>query len=168
MSIVFESSRIAMREFGLEDLGELAAMVADVQQMRFYPRTRTRAEAREWIERNLTLYTERDYGIWLVEARSTSEFLGYCGIRPLLLDGAEEVEMGWHVVKSSWGRGIATEAAAAALDLALGRLGLSGVVATIHPEHVASRRVAEKIGMHVERATVLDEDYPALVYRSGR
>jgi RimJ/RimL family protein N-acetyltransferase len=37
-------------------------------------------------------------------------------------------------------------------------------VAFIHPDHYASRRVAEKIGMHVEISTVLEDDYPAVIY----
>ena len=44
---------------------------------------------------------------------------------------------------------------------------LDDLVAIIHPEHGASRRVAEKIGMHSERRTMV-EDYPAVVYAVDR
>ena len=44
------------------------------------------------------------------------------------------------------------------------RFGIPRLIALVHPEHVASRRVAEHIGMRVERTTVLDGDYPAVVY----
>jgi RimJ/RimL family protein N-acetyltransferase len=44
---------------------------------------------------------------------------------------------------------------------------LSRLVAIIHPDHIASRRVAEKIGMHEEKTTILD-DYPAVVYATER
>jgi RimJ/RimL family protein N-acetyltransferase len=164
---VAETQHLRLREFGWDDLDVLAAMVADEEQMAFYPRPKTQDEASAWIARNLELYEERGFGIWLVESYEDAAFLGYCGIRPLELDGASEIEIGWHTHKSSWRRGVATEAAAAARDLASGRFGVARLVAIIHPDHVASRRVAEKIGMRPERSTVLEEDYPALVYAAN-
>jgi RimJ/RimL family protein N-acetyltransferase len=164
MKPVVETERLKLREFRETDVDELAVMVADEDQMRFYPRTRTRDEASGWISRNLALYEAHGFGFWLIADRATSHFLGYCGIRPRMVADAPEIEIGWHTTKTCWNRGIATEAAGAARDLAFGPFGLSRLVATIHPDHVASRRVAEKIGMHYEARTMLDGDYPAIVY----
>jgi RimJ/RimL family protein N-acetyltransferase len=155
--LIRRTDRLELREFRVDDLDELAAMVADEEQMTFYPRPKTRNEASAWIDRNLDLYRELGFGFWLVAFRATSSFLGYCGIRPLALDGASEIEIGWHTKKTSWGRGIATEAATAARDLAFGRFQVQRLVAIIHPDHVASRRVAEKIGMRYERTTAVDD-----------
>ena len=161
---VLETDRLVLREFTPSDLDELAAMVADEEQMTFYPRPKTRDEASAWIDRNLALYEECGFGIWFIASRTASTFLGYCGIRPRALDGASVTEIGWHIHKRFWKQGIATEAAAAARDLAFGRFRLPRLAAVIHPDHVASRRVAEKIGMQRERTTVLEDDYPAVVY----
>jgi RimJ/RimL family protein N-acetyltransferase len=168
MRSLVETDRLRLREFSERDLDELAAMVADEDQMRFYPRTKTRDEASAWISRNLALYNERGFGFWFIASRSTSTFLGYCGIRPLPLGGSPEIEIGWHTKKTCRNEGIATEAAKTARDLAFRRFGLTRLVAIIHPDHFASRRVAEKIGMHSERTTIVDEDYPAVVYTIGR
>ena len=166
MRPILETQRLRLREFGHADLDDLAALVADADQMRFYPRPRTREEASAWISRNRSLYDEHGFGFWLVESLATSGFLGYCGIRPLALEGASETEIGWHTRKTSWKQGIATEAATAARDLAFRRFALSRLVAIVHPDHAASRRVAAKIGMREERTTVLD-DYPAVVYATA-
>jgi RimJ/RimL family protein N-acetyltransferase len=168
--LVVATERLKLREFSKADLDELAAMVADEDQMRFYFRTKTRDEASAWITRNLGLYERYGFGSWLIESITGSGFLGYCGIRPLVLDGASEIEIGWHIRKMFWGQGIATEAATAAQDLAVRRFRLSRVVAIIHPDHIASRRVAEKIGMEEERTTSLEDydDYPAVVYTTER
>ena len=56
----------------------------------------------------------------------------------------------------------------ASVDLAFGRFGLERLVATIDPDHEASRRVAEKIGMHVEKETVLDDGFACVVYATQR
>lgn len=160
---ILETKRLKLREFTHDDLEILATMVADEDQMTFYPRPKTREEASAWISRNLDLYKQYGFGFWLVESLLTSEFLGYCGIRPLTLEGDSETEIGWHTRKTSWNRGIATEAAAAARNFAFRRFGLARLVAIIHPNHIASRRVAEKIGMHPEHNVVLD-GYSAVVY----
>ena len=167
MTPIVETQRLKLREFSLGDLDDLAAMVADEEQMRFYPRPKTRAEASAWISRNLALYAEFGFGFWLIEPLWTSGFLGYCGIRPLVLDdGAPETEMGWHIRKTAWDQGIATEAATAVRDVAFVRFAVSRLVAVIHPQHIASRRVAENIGMHDEKTTVV-EGYPAVIYARG-
>ncbi len=167
MTPILETERLKLRAFRQDDLDDLAAMVADEDQMRFYPRPKTRDEASAWISRNLALYKEYRFGFWFIEPRATSGFLGYCGIRPLALQGASEIEIGWHIRKTVWNQGIATEAAMAARDLAFRRFGLLRLVAIIHPDHIASRRVAEKIGMHDETTTILD-DYPAVIYTTER
>jgi RimJ/RimL family protein N-acetyltransferase len=164
---IVETRRLKLRRFAPDDLDDLAAMVSDEDQMTFYPRPKTREEASEWISRNLTMYNECGFGFWLIESRQTSSFLGYCGMRPLLLDGASENEMGWHTKKLAWNKGIATEAAIAVRDVGFDRFGLSRLVAIIHPDHIASRRVAEKVGMVAERATILD-DYPVMIYATER
>ena len=150
------ADRLRLREFRQNDLEDLAAMVADPDQMTFYDRPRTREEASGWLARNLAFYGEKGFGFWVIELLATSEFVGYCGIRPLELDSVSEIEIGWHVKKTFWNRGVATEAATAARNLAFGSFGASRLVALIPPDHLASRRVAQKIGMHPERSTVVN------------
>jgi len=71
--------------------------------------------------------------------------VGECGIE--LLDGGPEVELGYTFARSAWGRGYATEAAAAVLRAAFDEMGMERIVACVRPPNVASHRVAEKIGM---------------------
>jgi RimJ/RimL family protein N-acetyltransferase len=158
LTAILETRRLRLREFRPDDLDELAAMVADEEQMRFYPGPRTRDEAAAWIGRNLSFYEQHGFGFWLIEARETQAFLGYCGIRPLELEGRPGTEIGWHTQKASWNRGIATEAAAGVRDAAFGRFAQTRLVALIDPDHLASRRVADKIGMREEGAVVVDGD----------
>ena len=120
-------------------------MVADEDQMTFYPRPKTRDEASAWISRNLALYEERGFGFWFIESLRPRGFLGYCGIRPLVLEGVSEVEIGWHTRKTSWNQGIATEAAAAARDWRSGALRRAGCGHPSRSQRI--RRVAENIGM---------------------
>lgn len=166
MAAILETQRLRLREFTPDDLDALADMVADEEQMTFYPRPKTREEASAWIDRNLALYETLGLGFWAIESIS-SDFLGYCGIRPLTIDTTQEVEMGWHTRKEKWGQGIATEAAIECRDLAFTQFAIERLVATIDPTHEASLRVATKIGMVAENRAVID-GWTCVVYAIQR
>jgi RimJ/RimL family protein N-acetyltransferase len=84
------------------------------------------------------------------DRRETGELVGDCGLIHRRR-GVDEVELGWIVRRSHWGRGIATEAALAWRDHAFDVLALERIVSMIGEVNSASRRVAEKLGMTVER-----------------
>ena len=57
------------------------------------------------------------------------------------------MELGYDLHPDVWGQGLATEAARAVVDAALGPLGVERVVAVVKPANAASRRVLEKVGL---------------------
>jgi RimJ/RimL family protein N-acetyltransferase len=100
-----------------------------------------------------------------VESKSTGEFLGNCGPVRRLVDGVSEVEVGWHVKRSHWRRGIATEAARECCRYAFEDLGMTRLISLIRPENVPSRGVAEKLGMTVEKEVAYGpQAWPHYVY----
>lgn len=167
MSTILLTRRVVLREFTEDDLDVVAALMADRDQMSLYPRPRTRNETDRWIHHNLRLYEDHGFGFWLMEALEGSDFFGYCGIRPVTIEGVEEIEMGWHTKKEFWGQGLATEAAIACRDVAFSRLKIPRLVATIDLDNPPSERVAQKIGMELEKQMVL-EGWPCLVYSVER
>jgi RimJ/RimL family protein N-acetyltransferase len=161
--ILGETPRLRLRPLRLTDIDAVAAMVADPEQMRFYPRPKSREEVGAWLAWNLALYEENGFGTWCLESVRDEGFAGYCGIRPLLLDGRREVELAWHVKKTHWNQGLGTEAGLISAQLGFDRFGLSRLVAIIHPDNSASRRVAQKLGMAEER-TLIHDGEPIVVY----
>jgi RimJ/RimL family protein N-acetyltransferase len=151
---VLETERLVLRPFARHDLDETAAMFADAETMRYYPRPFTREESLGWIDWNLRLYAKRGFGLWVIELKETGEFAGDCGLIPQQIEGTEEIEIGYHVVRQLWRRGVASEAAAACRDYARDALGLERVVSIIDPENVPSQGVARKVGMELEREIV--------------
>jgi [ribosomal protein S5]-alanine N-acetyltransferase len=96
--------------------------------------------------RGLIAHQERHgFSKWGVCERASGDLVGDCGIQ--LLEGGPDVELGFHLRASVWGRGYATEAARACLDAAFTELGLDEVIAIVAPGNAASVRVLEKIGM---------------------
>ena len=85
--------------------------------------------------------------------RENGKLIGYCGFFLQMVDGVEEFEIGYRLDPEYWGRGMATEAARAVRDHAFRDLRAARVISLILPENFASRRVAEKNGMRLEKET---------------
>src|SRR5262249_18435174 len=91
---------------------------------------------------------------WAAEEKSTGRFVGRVGLqRP---EGWPGVEVGWMLHRGSWGKGLATEGAKAALDVAFANLGVNRVISMIHPENTASIAVAERLGEKFTDRTVVN------------
>jgi ribosomal-protein-alanine N-acetyltransferase len=168
---VIETERLRLRPFAadLSDLDALHEIQSDPHHMRFYPHPFSREESRAWIERSLGRQERFGYSLWAIEDRVTGVFLGNCGPIPQVVDGVDEVEIGWSVTPRRARQGIASEAAAAWRDRCLGPFGMDHVISLIRPENVPSRGVAERIGMTMWKETVHGPDrWVHLVYRIDR
>ena len=124
----------------------MAQLLGDPQTMVFYPVPKTRTESAEWISRNQQRYDLDGHGLWIIEMHDGS-FLGECGITWQSYNGIAVREVGYHVRRDLTRRGYATEAAMACVELARDKFAPSRLTAIIHPENIASLRVAEHIGM---------------------
>jgi RimJ/RimL family protein N-acetyltransferase len=84
----------------------------------------------------------RGCGLWAIEQEG--RFVGRAGIlRP---EGWPEPELAYALARETWGQGLATEAAGAALDWARDTLRGEAIVSFIRPGNLASCRVAARLG----------------------
>ncbi|HSJ44181.1 MAG TPA: GNAT family N-acetyltransferase [Euzebyales bacterium] len=155
--------RLDVRPLALDDLDNLASMLGDADGLVHWGPPRNREKSRSWIERNIRRYEEDRFGRCAVILRDTGEFVGDCGLIRTRVERQSEVELGWIVRRAHRGKGIATEAAASWRDYAFDTLGLERIVSMVSENNVASRRVAEKLGMTVEREATWG-DLPHLMY----
>ena len=162
-----ETVRLLLRTYRLDDLDDLHAMFSDPGHMMWYPAPFDRETTRVWLDRQITAYSTRGYALWIVEDRASGAFLGTAGPSLLIVEDVDEVEIGWHTRPGRKGEGIAPEAGAAARDWAFANLEVDHLIALVRPENRPSGRVAEKIGMRVDR----EVDHKGLrhnVYRIDR
>lgn len=149
---VLETDRMWLREMTHDDVGPLLGIFGDPEAMAYYPGTKDREEAHVWVDWVRGSYARHGFGLWVAERKPTGEFAGQCGIMLQETDhGTVEHEIGYLFLRRLWNQGLATEAARAVRDHAFGPLGLHRVVSLITPANRPSRRVAEKIGMTLER-----------------
>jgi len=143
--------RLTLREMRSEDATDLLEIFSDPEAMRFYPSTRSFAETKTWVSSNIERYGRHGFGIWVAQSNIGMEFLGQCGLILQDVEGKQDLEIGYMFLRRHWGQGFATEAASACRDYAFERLKYTRVISLIDPGNIASRRVAEKVGMHVEK-----------------
>jgi [ribosomal protein S5]-alanine N-acetyltransferase len=164
---ILETTRLHIRPLERGDLDALATVLSDSQTMRFYTRPFTRAEVSDWIVRNRRRYRDEGLGLWALELKESGRVVGNCGPVRQEVDGRKEIELGWHVHRELWGQGLATEAALAVRDHCHIELGIARLIALVRPINLQSGRVAEKIGMTVERETFWG-GYDHLIYSRTR
>ncbi|MBR0662371.1 GNAT family N-acetyltransferase [Neoroseomonas oryzicola] len=149
--MIIETARLRLRPFVEADIPAYAAIRADPEVMRHMPGGMARATVADADAARLVPDFAADwprfgYGPWAVEDRATGVLLGHGGLRALP-DHGNETEILYMLARAAWGRGLASEIAAAARDLAFGSLGLASVVGYAAPANFASRRVLEKTGL---------------------
>lgn len=89
-------------------------------------------------------YRTHGFGLFLALTRDGAEPVGVAGL--VRRDGLDHADLGFAFLPPFWGRGYATESAAAVLEFA-DALEVSPVLAIVAPSNVGSVRVVEKIGM---------------------
>jgi RimJ/RimL family protein N-acetyltransferase len=96
-------------------------------------------------------WERRGYGQWTVVEKASADVVGCVGFYHPEIEWPG-VDLGWLLRRASWGRGLATEAAAAALQWAWANTRIDHVISLIGPADFRSQRIATKIGERFERA----------------
>lgn len=164
-NLVFETDRLELRQLSRDDVDHVLALYSDPEAMKFYPSTRGREEVVAWIERFLESYEKNGYGFWACVLKDTGEYVGHCGlVEQKDVAGQDELEIGYGILRKHWKKGYATEAAVGTRNYAFQELGLTRLISLIHPDNKASARVAEKVGMSLEKEVSRWEFPRILVY----
>ncbi|HKD96660.1 MAG TPA: GNAT family N-acetyltransferase [Micromonosporaceae bacterium] len=143
--------RLVLRGWRDGDIPALAAINADPEVMRYIgagtplDADRTAAD----VEAYRRLWADRGFGRFAVVLRETGAFAGLAGmaIPDDLPEVMPAVEIGWRFGREHWGKGLATEAARAAMGFAFGGGGLDRLVSVHVIGNEASARVMLRLGM---------------------
>jgi RimJ/RimL family protein N-acetyltransferase len=155
--------RLVLRPFTLADAPEVNRLVGDrriADTTLNIPHPYDEAMAEAWIGAHAEA-AERGESVTLAIAEKDGSLVGAVALA--IARAQQRAELGYWIAVPHWGRGYATEAAAAMVDYAFGTLGLRRVVAHCLTRNVGSARVMEKVGMQREgtlRAHVMKWDVP--------
>lgn len=160
-SILLETGRLRLRRFTIGDIDLLVALDSDPEVMRFitYGVPTPRATYDDVIlPRWFALYESSPLlGYWAAEGREGGGFLGWFHLRPDRMD-PDEQELGYRLARAVWGRGLATEGAAAVVRHGFERAGAAKISARTLAGNFASQRVMRKCGLEFEKDFVYPDD----------
>lgn len=111
------------------------------------------AACSEQFDRVFERYEKGLGGMFALENKFTKELVGLCGLLVQIVDKEEALEIGYSILPKYWGKGFATEAAQKCKDVAFEKRWASQLISIIHVNNEASKKVAMKNGMHIEKTT---------------
>ncbi|HAA27054.1 MAG TPA: N-acetyltransferase [Cyanobacteria bacterium UBA8553] len=146
-----ETRRLQLRQFIPDDADDLYRIYNHLDLFQYMSnekpllRDQTRLLIYEFIEN----WQQHNFGVWAVIEKKHKKLIGHCGFK--FLENTKEIQMGYLLLKSHWGRGLGTEAAEAVLKYGFEVAKLKRIVAIAKPENIASLRVMQKVGMKYEK-----------------
>jgi RimJ/RimL family protein N-acetyltransferase len=164
-----ETERMRLRAHRLQDLDACVAMWADpIVTRHIGGKPFTREETWSKLMRYAGHWALMGFGYWAAEDKATGAFLGEGGFAEFRRDVRPPIEgmpeIGWALVPSAHGKGLATEAVRAMCAWGDQNFGSTPTVCMIDPENIASAWVAKKCGyQEFLRATY--KDHPTMLYR---
>ncbi len=144
-----QTPRLLLRQWSPEDRLPFAFLNADAAVMRYFPKRLNAEESDAVAARAENGIRERGWGFWAVEVRGEEPFVGLVGISPVPDDMpfAPGVEICWRLAREHWGKGYATEAGRAALQVAFETLLLPEILAFAVATNIRSLAVMDRLGM---------------------
>jgi [ribosomal protein S5]-alanine N-acetyltransferase len=147
---IAETSRLLLCPYEAEDVALLYPIVSDPITMSHYPEPFSVEKSEAWIKRSLDLYSSEGFSRYGAVLKNTVEYIGDVGFFRSVVNGNEEIDLGYIIDKKYWGRGYATEAAQTCVDLAKRHRWFGRIVVQMAHENVSSRKVAERLGAKLE------------------
>jgi RimJ/RimL family protein N-acetyltransferase len=147
----FFTARLRAERLTPDHLPEVRRMHRDPAVMAWLGGVRSEEQTGAYLARNLRHWTDYGFGLWILRPVDGDEIVGRAVLRHLLVEGVDEVEVGYAFYPGAWGRGLATEVTEACLELGREQLGLTTIVAVTSAGNLASQHVLRKAGLVYER-----------------
>lgn len=152
---ILETSRLTLRYITSRDAEALMPILGDAEVMQFsIIGIHSSKQIKQFIEQRLISYLEYGFGLYALVHKQNQQLIGYCGFFIQSIEQQKEVEIGYRLAKKYWGQGLATEAAKAVVDYGQQRFNFRRFVCLIEIKNNRSIRVAQKLGMKLEKKII--------------
>jgi RimJ/RimL family protein N-acetyltransferase len=155
--IRIETERLILRLWRIEDFDGYAELYGDEDAAKHIGGPLSRAAAWRKFLQMPGAWAVQGYGMFSVIEKASGEWIGQTG--PWQPEGWPGTEVGWAFRRQFWGKGYASEGAAASVDWAFDNLGWTGVIHCIDAQNIASQGVAKRLGSQILRQATLPPPY---------
>ena len=162
----FSTGRLTAEKLHDDHLKDLVALHLDADVSRYLGGVRSAETTKAYLATNMAHWDQHGFGLWALRTKDGA-FAGRAGIRHILVDGVDEIEIAYTFKRDFWGQGLASEIAGALTEIGLSRLELSSLIGLVSVEHGASRRVLEKADYLFEKTTAHHGE-DVVIYRIRR
>jgi RimJ/RimL family protein N-acetyltransferase len=162
----FSTDRLTAERLSEDHLADLVALHLDADVSRYLGGVRSAEVTKTYLATNMTHWDQHGFGLWALRTKDGA-FAGRAGIRHILVDGIDEIEIAYTFKRDAWGQGLASEIATAMTDIGLSRLKLPSLIGLVFVAHSASRRVLEKANYVLEKSTTHHGE-DVVIYRIKR
>jgi RimJ/RimL family protein N-acetyltransferase len=162
----FSTDRLTAEKLNESHLAHLVALHLDPDVSRYLGGVRSAEVTKTYLATNMAHWDQHGFGLWVLRTKDGA-FAGRAGIRHILVDGIDEIEIAYTFKRDLWGKGLASEIATTLTEIGLSRLKLPSLIGLVFVGHGASRRVLEKSNYLIEKSTI-HHDEDVLIYRIRR
>ena len=155
--LTLDTPRLLLRPVRGEDFEAWAAFCADPETMKHLGGVQPRAIAWRSFLSTVGAWHVQGFSFFSVFERTSGQWVGRVG--PWQPEGWPGTEVGYSLARSAWGKGYATEAAAACIDWAVETLGWTDIIQTIDPANTGSQAVAQRLGARLRGPGKLPPPY---------
>ena len=116
MQLIFETPRLILRRFTEDDAALLLELNSDPEVLKYLhePVLHTEKRAGEIIRDIILPQYNLNFGRWAIHKKEYGQFIGWCGLKHRA--DLDEIDLGYRLIKTAWGKGYATEAASRTLE----------------------------------------------------
>jgi len=167
--IKITTERLLLRPFQSSDFEKVHQLLSDPDVMRFSLNgPYSKQKSMHFINQCILKSENNEPSLIAVIEKKNNQLIGSCGFFPQKIQGTEELELGYRLLKNYWGQGFATEAAMAVKTYAFNEMGLTRLISLIETGNNASVRVAEKNGFKLEKQMLYDGKISVAIYAATR
>ncbi|MGT2435334.1 GNAT family N-acetyltransferase [Bradyrhizobium betae] len=162
----FSTTRLTAERLNESHLADLVALHLDPEVSRYLGGVRAPEVTTTYLATNMAHWDQHGFGLWVLRTNDGA-FAGRAGIRHILVDDIDEMEIAYAFRHEFWGQGLASEVAIALTDIGLSHHELPSLVGLVHVDNRASRRVLEKANYVLEKS-MKSRGEDVVIYRIGR
>ena len=145
VQILFETERLMVRHYTNDDGNNFFLLNGDEEIMQFIRPVKSREESDLFLLEILQKQKENPgVGRWAVTKKNTGELVGSFAFIPI--EGTDKMQLGYALLKQSWGIGYATELTMAGFQYVFTKTGLTEIFAVTEVPNLASQKVLLKAG----------------------